>query len=148
MDQRIARVLAHGHFILGPETLELEEKLAALTGAKHCITCASGTEALLIALMALDIKSGDEVITTPFTFVATAEMIVLLGAIPVFVDIERDTCNINASKIEAAPPPMAAPISAPFLPPTMPPTPAPPAADPPMTIAVLPHERSSRTSSS
>jgi UDP-2-acetamido-2-deoxy-ribo-hexuluronate aminotransferase len=99
---RIDKVLAHGQFILGPEVHELEEKLAAYTGARHCITCASGTEALLIALMALDVKPGDEVITTPFTFVATAEMIVLLGATPVFVDIEPDTCNIDASKIEAA----------------------------------------------
>jgi len=102
IDRRIARVLAHGQFILGPEVHELEEKLAALTGSRHCVTCASGTEALLIALMAIEIKPGDEVITTPFTFVATAEMIVLLGATPVFVDIEADTCNIDASKIEAA----------------------------------------------
>ena len=102
IDARIHRVLEHGQFILGPEIYELEEKLATYTGSRHCITCASGTEALLIALMALDIKPGDEVITTPFTFVATAEMIVLLGAVPVFVDIEPDTCNINASKIEAA----------------------------------------------
>ena len=79
---------------------ELEEKLAAYTAAKHCITVASGTEALLISLMALGIKPGDEVITTPFTFVATAEVIVLLGAKPVFVDIEPDTCNIDVRKIE------------------------------------------------
>jgi UDP-2-acetamido-2-deoxy-ribo-hexuluronate aminotransferase len=102
IDARIARVLRHGQFILGPEVRELEERLAAYTGAKHCVTCASGTEALLIALMALEVKLGDEVITTPFTFVATAEMIVLLGARPVFVDIEPDTCNLDASKIEAA----------------------------------------------
>jgi UDP-2-acetamido-2-deoxy-ribo-hexuluronate aminotransferase len=99
---RMQKVLDHGQFIMGPEVAELEQKLASLTGARHCITCASGTEALLIALMALDIKPGDEVITTPFTFVATAEMIVLLGARPVFVDIEPDTCNIDAGKIEAA----------------------------------------------
>jgi UDP-2-acetamido-2-deoxy-ribo-hexuluronate aminotransferase len=85
---------------MGPEVQELEEKLAAYTGSKHCITVASGTEALLISLMALDIKPGDEIVTTPFTFVATAEVIVLLGAKPVFVDIEPDTCNIDASKIE------------------------------------------------
>lgn len=102
IDARIAEVLRHAQFILGPEVHELEERLAAYAGAKHCITCASGTEALLIALMALDVKPGDEIITTPFTFVATAEMIVLLGAKPVFVDIEPDTCNIDASKIEAA----------------------------------------------
>src|SRR5918912_307674 len=102
IDARIQRVLEHGQYILGPEVRELEERLAAYTGAKHCITVASGTEALLIALMALDIRPGDEVITTPFTFAATAEMIVLLGAKPVFVDIEENTANIDASKIEAA----------------------------------------------
>lgn len=97
---RINAVLEHGQYIMGPEVYELEEKLAAYTGAKHCITVASGTEALLISLMALDIKPGDEIITTPFTFVATAEVMVILGAKPVFVDIEPDTCNINASLIE------------------------------------------------
>lgn len=100
MQARIDRVLEHGQYIMGPEVRELEEKLSAYTGAKHCITVASGTEALLISLMALGISSGDEVITTPFTFVATAEVIVLLGATPVFVDIEPDTCNIDVSKIE------------------------------------------------
>jgi UDP-2-acetamido-2-deoxy-ribo-hexuluronate aminotransferase len=100
IQERISRVLEHGQYIMGPEVQELEEKLAAYTSSKHCITVASGTEALLISLMALGIKPGDEVITTPFTFVATAEMIVLLGAKPVFVDIEPDTCNIDASKIE------------------------------------------------
>jgi UDP-2-acetamido-2-deoxy-ribo-hexuluronate aminotransferase len=99
---RMQKVLDHGQFIMGPEVAELESRLAAYTGSKHCITCASGTEALLIALMALDIKPGDEVITTPFTFVATAEVMVLLGARPVFVDVEADTCNIEASRIEAA----------------------------------------------
>jgi UDP-2-acetamido-2-deoxy-ribo-hexuluronate aminotransferase len=102
IDARMRRVLEHGQYILGPEVRELEEKLAAYTGAKHCVTVASGTEALLIALMALDIKPGDEVITTPFTFVATGEMIVLLGAKPVFVDVEEDTANIDASRIAAA----------------------------------------------
>ncbi|MEW5788385.1 MAG: DegT/DnrJ/EryC1/StrS family aminotransferase [Pseudomonadota bacterium] len=99
---RIERVLEHGQYIMGPEVGELEEKLAAYTGASHCITVASGTEALLISLLALGIKVGDEVITTPFTFVATAEVIALLGATPVFVDIEPDTCNIDARLIEAA----------------------------------------------
>ena len=102
IDARIQKVLDHGQYIMGPEVRELEERLEAYTGATHCITVASGTEALLIALMAIGIKPGDEVITTPFTFVATAEVIVLLGAVPVFVDIEADTCNIDASKIEAA----------------------------------------------
>jgi len=101
IQERINRVLEHGQYIMGPEAKELEDKLQAYTGAKHCITVASGTEALLISLMALGIQPGDEIITTPFTFVATAEVIVLLGAKPVFVDIEPDTCNIDASKIEA-----------------------------------------------
>ena len=98
---RINTVLEHGQYIMGPEVKELEDRLSAYTGSKHCITVASGTEALLMSLMALDIKAGDEIITTPFTFVATAEVIVLLGAKPVFVDIEPDTCNIDASLIEA-----------------------------------------------
>src|SRR5690348_9526698 len=102
IDARIQKVLDHGQYILGPEVRELEEKLAAYTGSRHCISVASGTEALLIALMALDLKPGDEVITTPFTFVATAEMIVLIGGKAVFVDVEPDTANIDASKIEAA----------------------------------------------
>jgi len=102
IDERIQRVLDHGQYILGPEIAELEQQLAAYVGARHCVTVASGTEALLIALMALDIKPGDEVITTPFTFIATAEMIVLLGARAVLVDAEEDTANIDASKIAAA----------------------------------------------
>ncbi len=102
IDTRIQRVLDHGQYIMGPEVAEMEAALAAFTGAKHCVAVASGTEALLIALMALDIKPGDEVITSPFTFAATAEMIVLLGAEPVYVDIEPDTCHIDASLIAAA----------------------------------------------
>lgn len=102
IDTRIHRVLDHGKYIMGPEVRELEERLEAYSGARHCITVASGTEALLISLMALGIQPGDEVITTPFTFAATAEVIVLIGAVPIFVDIEPDTCNINASLIEAA----------------------------------------------
>ena len=101
IDARIHKVLDHGQYILGPEVAEMEQKLAAYTGAKHCISCASGTEALLMALLALGIGEGDEVITTPFTFAATAEMIVLAGAKPVYVDIDRDTCLIDATKIEA-----------------------------------------------
>ncbi len=99
---RINAVLEHGQYIMGPEVRELEAKLESYTGAKHCITVASGTEALMISLMALGVKAGDEIITTPFTFVATAEVIVLLGAKPVFVDIESDTGNIDVSLIEAA----------------------------------------------
>ena len=101
VDARIQRVLDHGQYILGPEVAELETALATFTGSKHCITVASGTEALLIALMALDIQPGDEVITTAFTFAATAEMIVLAGGKPVFVDVEADTANIDVRLIEA-----------------------------------------------
>ncbi len=102
INARIQRVLDHGQYIMGPEVAELEARLAARTGAKHCITVASGTEALLISLMALGLRPGDEVITTPFTFAATAETIVLLGGRPVYVDIDPGTCNIDASRIEAA----------------------------------------------
>jgi len=102
INKRIQKVLDHGQYIMGPEVRELEERLETYTGAKHCITVASGTEALLISLMALGIKPGDEIITTPFTFVATAEVIALIGAIPVFVDIQPDTCNIDPTLIEAA----------------------------------------------
>jgi UDP-2-acetamido-2-deoxy-ribo-hexuluronate aminotransferase len=102
IDARIQMVLDHGQYIMGPEVRELEERLELYTGARHCITVSSGTEALLIALMALGVKPGDEVITTPFTFVSTAEVIALLGATPVFVDVVSDTCNINPDLIEAA----------------------------------------------
>src|SRR6185437_8637604 len=88
MHMRIERVLEHGQFIMGPEVFELEERLAAYVGVKHCIAASSGTDTLLIAMMALEIGAGDEVITTPFTFIATGEMIALLGARPVFVDID------------------------------------------------------------
>jgi UDP-2-acetamido-2-deoxy-ribo-hexuluronate aminotransferase len=101
INQRIQTVLDHGQYIMGPEVGELEGCLAEYTGARHCITVASGTEALLIALMALGVKRGDEVITTPFTFIATAEVIVLLGAVPVFVDIDPVTCNLAPELIEA-----------------------------------------------
>jgi UDP-2-acetamido-2-deoxy-ribo-hexuluronate aminotransferase len=102
VDARIQRVLDHGQYIMGPEVKELETALAAYAGVAHCVTVSSGTEALLIALMSLDLQPGDEVITTPFTFAATAEVIVLLGGVPVFVDIEADSCNIDVRLIEAA----------------------------------------------
>lgn len=102
IDSRIQQVLDHGQYIMGPEMRELEQKLSKFIGADHCICVASGTEALLIALMALGLRAGDEVITTSFTFVATAEVIALTGATPVFVDIQADTYNIEPSGIEAA----------------------------------------------
>lgn len=99
---RINAVLDHGQYIMGPEVAELEEKLASYVGTKHCITASSGTDTLLIAMMALGISKRDEVITTPFTFIATGEMIALLGAKPVFVDIDPRTYTIDPAKIEAA----------------------------------------------
>lgn len=102
IDARIMKVLEHGAYINGPEVVELEQKLAAHVGCKHAIACASGTDALVMPLMALGIGAGHEVITTAFSFIATAETIVLAGATPVFVDIEKDTFNIDVSKIEAA----------------------------------------------
>ncbi len=102
IESRVHRVLHHGQYIMGPEVAELETQLAAYVGTKHCITVASGTDALLIAMMALGLQAGDEVITTPFTFIATGEMIALMGAKPVFVDIDRHTYNLDPALIEAA----------------------------------------------
>ncbi len=102
IDARMRAVLAHGQFILGPEVTELESRLAARTGSQHCIACSSGTDALLIALMALGVGAGDEVVTTPFTFVATVETIALLGATPVFVDIDPRTYNLDPALLGAA----------------------------------------------
>lgn len=100
IDNAIAGVVQNANYIMGKPVRELEEKLESFTSAKHAISCSSGTDALLLALMAIDIEPGDEVITTPFTFIATAETISFLKAKPVFVDIEEGTYNINASKIE------------------------------------------------
>ncbi|MDH4870506.1 DegT/DnrJ/EryC1/StrS family aminotransferase [Pseudomonas sp. BN515] len=102
IDAGIQRVLDHGQYILGPEVAELEEKLAAFTGAKYCITCANGTDALQIAQMALGIGPGDEVITPGFTYIATAETVALLGAKPVYVDIDSRTYNLDPNLLEAA----------------------------------------------
>jgi UDP-2-acetamido-2-deoxy-ribo-hexuluronate aminotransferase len=102
IDAGISRVLNHGQYILGPEVDELEIKLAEYVGSKYCITVANGTDALQIAQMALGIGPGDEVITPGFTYIATAETVALLGAKPVYVDIDEKTCNINTQLIEAA----------------------------------------------
>ena len=95
INARIQKVMDHGQFILGPEVRELEQKLAEYTGSKHCVTVSSGTDSLLIALMALGVGAGDEVITVPYTWISTAEVIALLGAKPVFVDIRLDTWNMD-----------------------------------------------------
>ena len=102
LNNNIQNVLSHGNYIMGPEIKQLEEKLAAYTGAKHAISCASGTDALLMALMAYGVKPGDAIFTTPFTFIATAEVISLLGATPVFVDIDPKTFNIDPVKLALA----------------------------------------------
>ena len=102
IDAGIAGVLAHGQYILGPEVAVLEEKLASYVGASHCISVANGTDALQIALMALGIGSGDEVISPGFSYIATAEAAVLLGARIVYVDIDPQTCNLDPLSLEAA----------------------------------------------
>ncbi|MBA6109363.1 DegT/DnrJ/EryC1/StrS aminotransferase family protein [Pseudomonas asiatica] len=102
IDAGIQRVLSHGQYILGPEVAELEERLAAFVGAKYCITCANGTDALQIVQMALGIGPGDEVITPGFTYIATAETVALLGAKPVYVDIDPRTYNLDPQLLEAA----------------------------------------------
>ena len=101
LDRRIAAVLDHGQYILGPEVSEMERVLADYVGTRHCLALASGTDALLVALMALGIGPGDEVITSAFTFVASGEVIVLAGATPVFADVEPHTANIDPRSIEA-----------------------------------------------
>jgi dTDP-4-amino-4,6-dideoxygalactose transaminase len=102
IDSRIQTVLSHGQYIMGPEVGELEKTLASYVGSKHAISCASGTDALLMALMAYEVGPGDVIFTTPFTFIATAEVICLLGATPVFVDIDSLTFNIVPEKLDLA----------------------------------------------
>ncbi len=102
IEPAVLQVLRSGHFILGPQCSALEQEIAQYCGIKHAIACADGTDALLLALKAVGIGAGDEVITPSFTFAATAEAIVLAGAVPVFVDIEPDTYNIDANLVEAA----------------------------------------------
>ena len=100
IDEAMQAVLDKSSYIMGEEIVQLENALQDFTGAKHAITCASGTDALLLAMMALGIQPDDEIITTPFTFIATAETIAFLKAKPVFVDIDEKTYNIDPSKIE------------------------------------------------
>lgn len=102
LDENISKVLSHGKFILGPEVEQLEEILANYTGVKHCITCANGTDALQLALMGLDVGSGDEVISPAFSYIAAAEAVALLGAVNKFIDVDPITCNIDPEKLEAA----------------------------------------------
>ena len=102
INARVQQVMDHGQFILGPEVREVEEKLAQFNGSKHCVTVSSGTDSLLIALMALGVGAGDEVITVPYTWISTAEVISLLGAKPVFVDIRPDTWNMDETLLESA----------------------------------------------
>src|SRR5210317_956950 len=102
IEANIAAVLDHGKYIMGPEIQSLEEKLAQYVGVKRAISCASGTDALLLALMAYEIGPGDAIFTTPFTFIATAEVISLLGATPVFVDIDPHTFNMDPAKLDLA----------------------------------------------
>jgi UDP-2-acetamido-2-deoxy-ribo-hexuluronate aminotransferase len=102
VDARIARVLAHGQYILGPEVSELEEKLADFAKVRHCITCANGTDALQIAQMALEVGPGDEVITPGFSYIATAEATALLGARPVYVDVDARTYNLDPALLAEA----------------------------------------------
>jgi UDP-2-acetamido-2-deoxy-ribo-hexuluronate aminotransferase len=102
IDSQISKVLQHGCYILGPEVAEVEQQLADYSGVKNCLTVASGTDALLIALMALGVGPGDEVITVPYTWISTAEVIALLGAKPVFVDIDECTWNMDSALVETA----------------------------------------------
>jgi UDP-2-acetamido-2-deoxy-ribo-hexuluronate aminotransferase len=102
LQERIRRVLAHGQYIMGPEVAELEERLATYVGVKHAISCSSGTDALLMPLMAYRVGPGDAIFTTPFTFIATAEVVRLLGATPIFVDIDPHTFNIDPEALAQA----------------------------------------------
>ena len=102
LEINIMTVLDHGKYIMGPEVAEIEERLAEYVGVKHAIGCSSGTDALLMALMAYNVGPGDAIFTTPFTFIATAEVISLLGATPVFVDIDPDTFNLSPQELEKA----------------------------------------------
>lgn len=102
IESKIKTVLDHGKYIMGPEVQQLEKKLADYVGVKHTVSCASGTDALLLSLMAYNIGPGDAIFTTPFTFIATAEVVELLGATPIFVDIDPESFNIDPVSLEKA----------------------------------------------
>ena len=102
IDKNIKKVINHSQFIMGPEIDLLEKKLSNFANTKYCITTSSGTDSLLISLMQFGIKEGDEVITTPFSWISTAEVITLLKAKPVFVDIQEDSCNLDPSLLKKA----------------------------------------------
>ena len=102
IDARIAAVLDHGAYIMGPEVRELEAQLAAFCGAKHCVSCANGTDALQLVLMALGLRTGDAVFVPSFTFAATAEVVPCMGATPVFVDIDPATYNMDPASLNRA----------------------------------------------
>src|SRR4051812_36395859 len=100
LDRAMAPVLDHGQYILGPEVAELERRLATFCGARHAISCASGTDALLLALMAKGLQPGDAVVVPSFTFCATAEVVCLLGGIPIMADVRPDTCNLDPESLK------------------------------------------------
>lgn len=102
IDAAIARVLDHGQYVMGPEVAELERALAGFSGARHAITCASGTDALLLALLAEGLRPGDAVVVPSFTFCATAEMVCVLGGVPVFADVREDSFNLDPESLKAA----------------------------------------------
>ena len=99
IENRIKKVLDHGQYILGPEVKELEEKLSSFTGSKYVLCCSSGTDALLLSLLGLKIKPGEGVIVPAFTFASSAEVMPLLGAVPIFIDVKRDTFNLDPTKL-------------------------------------------------
>jgi dTDP-4-amino-4,6-dideoxygalactose transaminase len=101
LEAALARVLEHGHYVMGPEVAELETRLEAFTGARHAIACASGTDALLLALLTHGLRPGDAVLVPTFTFVAPAEAVALLGGVPVFCDVRADSFNLDLTRLEA-----------------------------------------------
>jgi len=102
IDEAVAHVMAHGQFVMGPEVTQLEQRLADFCGARHCITCANGTDALKLLLMAEGIGPGDAVFVPAFTFVATAGVVALVGAVPIFLDVDRESFNLDPSSLQDA----------------------------------------------